>query len=53
MKLALAGAAASAVLSSLTSAILLTESNTFDQFRFWQVGALNGRDIDVVGQALK
>lgn len=52
VKLALAGAAASAVLSSLTSAILLTESNTFDQFRFWQVGALNGRDIDVVVQAL-
>ncbi|MFF5002055.1 FecCD family ABC transporter permease [Streptomyces phaeochromogenes] len=52
VKLALAGAATTAVLSSVTSAMLLTDSQTFDQFRFWQVGALNGRDIDVLWQAL-
>ncbi|WP_431028978.1 FecCD family ABC transporter permease [Streptomyces griseoviridis] len=52
VKLALAGAATTAVLSSVTSAMLLTDSRTFDQFRFWQVGALNGRDIDVLRQAL-
>lgn len=52
VKLALAGAATTAVLSSMTSAMLLTDSQTFDQFRFWQVGALGGRDIDVLRQAL-
>ncbi|MGW3283878.1 FecCD family ABC transporter permease [Streptomyces sp. NPDC001002] len=52
VKLALAGAATTAALSSVTSAMLLTDSQTFDQFRFWQVGALNGRDIDVLRQAL-
>ncbi|MFS8198295.1 FecCD family ABC transporter permease [Streptomyces sp. CWNU-52B] len=52
VKLALAGAATTAVLGSLTSAMLLTDSRTFDQFRFWQVGALNGRDMDVLWQAL-
>ncbi|MFF7333836.1 FecCD family ABC transporter permease [Streptomyces sp. NPDC090306] len=52
VKLALAGAAATAVLGALTNVVLLTDDQTFDQFRFWQVGALNGRDIDVVEQAL-
>ncbi|WP_442480894.1 FecCD family ABC transporter permease [Streptomyces kroppenstedtii] len=52
VKLALAGAATTAVLGSLTSAMLLRDSRTFDQFRFWQVGALNGRDLDVLWQAL-
>lgn len=52
VKLALAGAAASALLVSLTNVMLLTDSQTYDQFRFWQVGALDGRGYDVLAQAL-
>lgn len=52
LKLALTGAALTAALSSLQSAVLLTDPATHDRFRFWQVGTLAGRDPDVVGQAL-
>ncbi|MFD7712445.1 FecCD family ABC transporter permease [Streptomyces sp. NPDC059786] len=52
VKLALSGAATTAILGSLTNAMLLTDSRTFDQFRFWQVGALGGREPDVLWQAL-
>lgn len=51
VKLALAGAAVSAGLSSFTTAVLLTDSATFDRFRFWEVGALAGRDLSVAYQA--
>ncbi|WP_111495619.1 FecCD family ABC transporter permease [Peterkaempfera bronchialis] len=51
VKLALAGAAVSAALTSFTSALLLTDTRTFDQFRFWEVGALAGRDLSVAWQA--
>jgi iron complex transport system permease protein len=50
VKLALAGAALSALLTSLTSAVLLLDVQTLDQFRFWVVGSLAGRDGDVVAQ---
>ena len=52
VKLALAGAATSAALGSLTTAILLTDTEAFDEFRFWQVGSLANRDLSVVVQAL-
>ncbi|GAA1205206.1 FecCD family ABC transporter permease [Prauserella alba] len=52
LKLALTGAALTAALSSLQSAVLLTDPATHDRFRFWQVGTLAGRDPEVVGQAL-
>lgn len=48
VKLALAGAAFSAMVASVTSAILLLDLQTLDQFRFWVVGSLAGRDSDVV-----
>ncbi|MBT2415078.1 iron ABC transporter permease [Streptomyces sp. ISL-12] len=51
VKLALAGAAATGLLVSLTDTMLLTDSRTYDQYRFWQVGALDGRDPDVLLQA--
>lgn len=51
-KLALSGAATSAALASLTTAILLTDTDAFDRFRFWQVGSLAGRDMGIVEQAL-
>ncbi|WP_375537835.1 FecCD family ABC transporter permease [Streptomyces sp. Amel2xB2] len=50
VKLALAGAATSAVLGSLTTAVLLTDDETFEQFRFWQVGALTARETGVLWQ---
>lgn len=39
LKLVLAGAATSAALSSLVSAIMIPRSYVMDQFRFWQVGS--------------
>jgi iron complex transport system permease protein len=42
IKLALAGAATSAVLSSLVSAVILPRSEVMDAFRFWQVGSVSG-----------
>jgi iron complex transport system permease protein len=50
VKLALAGAALSAAFAAVTQAFLLLNQTTFDQFRFWQVGALAGRELSVVGQ---
>jgi len=48
VKLALAGAALTALLTALTSAVLLSDVQTFDQYRFWVVGSLAGRDMGVV-----
>ena len=43
VKLALAGAALTAMMGSITTAILLMDVDTLDQFRFWNVGSLSGR----------
>jgi iron complex transport system permease protein len=50
VKLALAGAALSALLGALTSAILLLDLETLDEYRFWVVGSLAGRGSEVVAQ---
>ncbi len=47
VRLALAGAVLTTLLVSLTSAVLVFEADTLDQFRFWIVGSLAGRDADV------
>lgn len=47
IKLALSGAAVSAALTAVTTAFLLMDQATFNQFRFWQVGALAGRDLQI------
>ena len=47
-KLAIAGAAVTAALASWTSGVLLTSQQTFEAFRFWQVGTIGGRDFDVL-----
>jgi iron complex transport system permease protein len=47
VRLALAGAALSALLFSLTRAVTLLDQATLDQFRFWAVGSLTGRDDQV------
>jgi iron complex transport system permease protein len=50
IKLALAGAAMTAAMQSVTSAILLTSPRTLDEIRFWQVGSLAGRDTEIFVQ---
>lgn len=50
VKLALAGAALTAMLGSLTTALLIRDVDTFDQFRFWSVGSFAGRGPDIAKQ---
>lgn len=47
-KLTLAGVAISAVLGGLTTAIVLGNRDTFDDLRFWGVGSIGGRQLDIV-----
>ncbi|MFC5319389.1 MULTISPECIES: FecCD family ABC transporter permease [Brachybacterium] len=47
-KLVLAGVAISAVLGGLTSAVILGDREAFDDLRFWGVGSIGGRQLDVV-----
>jgi iron complex transport system permease protein len=39
-----------AFLGSLTTTVLLTDAATLDQYRFWAVGSVAGRDLSVVVQ---
>jgi len=48
VKLAIAGAAMSALMGSITAALLLLDAATLDQYRFWAVGSVAGRDMEVV-----
>ena len=48
--LALAGAAVTALLYALVQAILVSDQETLDGFRFWVVGSLAGRNADVAAQ---
>lgn len=48
IKLVLAGAATSAILSSLVVAIMIPRSNVMDQFRFWQVGSVGSGNWDTI-----
>ncbi|MFG1820464.1 FecCD family ABC transporter permease [Kribbella sp. NPDC049174] len=50
--LALTGAAVAAMLGAATSAIVLLDANTLDSYRFWAVGSVAGRGLDVAGQVL-
>jgi iron complex transport system permease protein len=53
--LALAGAAVTAFLGALTSALVLLDVSTLDAFRFWAVGSVAGADagtVAVVGPVL-
>ncbi|MHA6481757.1 FecCD family ABC transporter permease [Paenibacillus sp. strain BS8-2] len=49
IKLVLAGAATTAALSSLVTAILIPRSYVMDQFRFWQVGSTGSATWDGIG----
>lgn len=50
VKLALAGAAVGALLASISAAVLTTRAASLDQFRFWQIGSLVDRRMDIVAQ---
>ena len=50
VKLALAGAAVTAGLTSVTSAIVMTNVEALNELRFWQVGSLGGRYAPVFWQ---
>lgn len=51
VKLALAGAALSALLGSVTAAITFLDNETFERYRFWVVGSLARADLPTVAQA--
>jgi len=46
--LTLAGAAVTAVLTSIITLVLLSNLETLNQYRFWSVGSLVGRDLSTV-----
>ncbi|WP_408897218.1 FecCD family ABC transporter permease [Nocardioides sp. R1-1] len=49
VRLALAGAALTAVLSSYVNGVALSSQASFDTMRFWLVGSVVGREISVLG----
>ncbi|GAA3084094.1 FecCD family ABC transporter permease [Streptosporangium carneum] len=52
VRLVLSGAVVSAVLNAYVQAVTLSNPRVFDSYRYWVVGALGGRDFDVVFSAL-
>jgi iron complex transport system permease protein len=48
VKLVITGAAVTAALTSWISGVLLTNRDTMETFRFWQVGTVGGRGYDVL-----
>lgn len=52
VSLVLAGTAVTALLSALTQGIVLRDVETLDAYRFWAVGSVTGRGLDVVAQVL-
>jgi len=52
MRLALAGAALTAVLTAYTNGVALQDQRSFDTMRFWVVGSVVGRELSVLADAL-
>ncbi len=52
VSLVLAGTAVSALLYSLTQVVVLRDIDTLDAYRFWAVGSVTGRGMDVFWQVL-
>ncbi|MBW1599519.1 iron ABC transporter permease [Streptomyces sp. JJ38] len=50
--LALAGAAAHALFTALTAGMVIFDRQALDTYRFWTVGAVNGRPLDFTVQLL-
>ncbi|WP_430646057.1 FecCD family ABC transporter permease [Agromyces sp. GXS1127] len=49
VRLALVGAALTALLTPLIALVLIRDTEAFNQYRFWAVGSLTGRDLATVG----
>ena len=52
VKLALAGAAVSALIMAMTSAFVLLDRDLFARYRYWVIGSLARADLVTVGQAV-
>ncbi|NGP08901.1 iron ABC transporter permease [Rhodococcus sp. 14C212] len=52
LSLALAGAAVAFFLQAMTHAVVLLDQTTLDGYRFWIVGSVAGRDLEVLWQVL-
>lgn len=52
VSLILAGMAVSAILMSLTQMLVLRDADTLDAYRFWAVGSVTGRGMEVFWQVL-
>ncbi|MFJ8748462.1 FecCD family ABC transporter permease [Streptomyces sp. NPDC102441] len=52
VRLVLAGAVLSAVLMAFIQAVTLSKPEVFDSYRYWVVGALGGRNFDVLWSVL-
>ncbi|MBD0389158.1 MAG: iron ABC transporter permease [Nostoc sp. C3-bin3] len=52
LNLTVAGAALTALISSLTTAILIVSQRTLEEIRFWLAGSLAGRDTNMFFQVL-
>jgi iron complex transport system permease protein len=52
LNLTVAGAALTALITSLITAILIVSQRTLDEIRFWLAGSLAGRDINILLQVL-
>jgi iron complex transport system permease protein len=48
VKLALAGTAITAAATSVVTLLLITDVETLNTYRFWQVGSLAGRGVDII-----
>ncbi|MGX5696581.1 FecCD family ABC transporter permease [Agromyces soli] len=49
VRLALVGAAVAAFVTPLIALVLLRDTEAFNQYRFWAVGSLTGRELGTVG----
>jgi iron complex transport system permease protein len=51
LKITVAGAALTALLASLTTALLVLNQRTLEEVRFWLAGSVAGRDLALLAQA--
>ncbi|HWI61953.1 MAG TPA: iron ABC transporter permease [Symbiobacteriaceae bacterium] len=52
LRLTVAGAAVTALLSSVTQAVMVVNERTLDEIRFWLAGSVAGRDFGILLQVL-
>lgn len=52
LRLTVAGAAVTALLASITQAVMVINERTLDEIRFWLAGSVAGRDIGILLQVL-